>query len=168
LKRKQKEKEALIRPTWDEYFMELAHVIRKRSTCMRRQIGAVLVKDKRILATGYNGAPSGLPHCHKAGCLRKQLNIPSGERHEICRGAHAEQNAIAQAALLGVSTRDSEIYITAQPCSVCAKILINAGVKRIMYEGDYPDPLAMQLLAQSSLKIERFKQSSKSKKGERK
>jgi len=168
LKRKTQRKEALIRPTWDEYFMEVAHVVQKRSTCMRRQVGAVLVKDKRILATGYNGAPSGLPHCHGTGCLRKQLNIPSGERHEICRGAHAEQNAIAQAALLGVSTRDSEIYITAHPCSVCVKIMINAGVKRIMYEGDYPDSLAMQLLAQSSLKVEQFKSSSRSKKGEKK
>ncbi|MBN1902507.1 cytidine/deoxycytidylate deaminase family protein [Candidatus Sumerlaeota bacterium] len=144
------------RPSWDEYFMELAHVVRKRSTCIRRHVGAVLVKDKRILATGYNGAPSGLPHCRETGCLRQRLNIPSGERHEICRGAHAEQNAIAQAALLGVSTKDSEIYITDHPCSVCAKILINAGVKRIVYEGNYPDKLAAELLAQSSIKVEKF------------
>ena len=168
MKRKTQKKEALIRPTWDEYFMEVAHVVQKRSTCMRRQVGAVLVKDKRILATGYNGAPSGLPHCHEAGCLRKQLNIPSGERQEICRGAHAEQNTIAQAALLGVSALNSEIYITAHPCSVCAKILINAGIRRIVYEKDYPDSLAIQLLAQSFLKIERFKPPSQSKKGERK
>lgn len=144
------------RPTWDEYFMEVAHVVMKRSTCLRRQVGAVLVKDKRILATGYNGAPSGLGHCSEVGCLRQQMNIPSGERHEICRGAHAEQNAIAQAALIGVSTRDSEIYVTAHPCSVCAKILINAGVLRIVYEGDYPDALSVEMLACSHVKTEKF------------
>ncbi len=157
MKQKTRKTEVLNRPSWDEYFMEVAHVVQKRSTCMRRHVGAVLVKEKRILATGYNGAPAGLPHCHETGCLRKQLNIPSGERHEICRGAHAEQNAIAQAALLGVSTRDSEIYITAHPCSVCAKILINAGVTRIVYEKDYPDSLAIQILAQSCVRMERFR-----------
>ena len=145
------------RPSWDEYFMEVAHVVMKRATCMRRKVGAVLVKNKRILATGYNGAPTKLAHCGEVGCLRQQLNIPSGERHEICRGAHAEQNAIAQAALLGVSTQDSEIYVTAHPCSVCAKILINAGVTRVIYQGNYPDQLAVQLFAQSSVKIDKFK-----------
>jgi len=145
------------RPSWDEYFMEVAHVVRKRSTCLRRHVGAVLVKDKRILATGYNGAPSGLAHCRDTGCLRQALNVPSGERHEICRGAHAEQNAVAQAALLGVSTKGSEIYITDHPCSVCVKIMINAGIKRIVFQGDYPDPLAVQLLAQSNIKVEKFK-----------
>lgn len=143
--------------------MEVAHVVRKRSTCLRRKVGAVLVKDKRILATGYNGAPSGLAHCVEVGCMREELNIPSGERHEICRGAHAEQNAIAQAALLGVSTRDSEIYVTAHPCSVCVKILINAGVRRIVYKGLYPDSLAVDLLAQSAIRVERFGQSSNKK-----
>ncbi|HRU54902.1 MAG TPA: cytidine/deoxycytidylate deaminase family protein [Candidatus Sumerlaeia bacterium] len=156
------------RPTWDEYFMEVAQVVRKRSTFLRRQVGAVLVKDKRILATGYNGAPSGLEHCSEVGCLRQQMNIPSGERHEICRGAHAEQNAIAQAALLGVSTRDSEIYVTAHPCSVCAKILINAGVKRIVFEGVYPDPLSVEMLACSHVKTEKYNPSKKTEKKEAK
>ena len=154
------------RPSWEEYFMEVAHVVRKRSTCLRRQVGAVLVKDKRILATGYNGAPSGLPHCAEVGCLRTQQKVPSGERHELCRGAHAEQNAIAQAAMLGVSTLNSEIYITSYPCSVCAKILINAGVTRIVYEGNYPDKLAIQLLAQSRIKVEKFSEILKKHKGE--
>jgi dCMP deaminase len=144
------------RPSWDEYFMELAHVVTKRSTCIRRHVGAVLVKDKRILATGYNGAPSGLEHCISTGCLRQELGIASGKRHEICRGTHAEQNAIAQAAFLGVSTRDSEIYITTHPCSVCVKILINAGIRRIIYAGDYPDDLAAKLLEESHVTIERF------------
>jgi len=144
------------RPSWDEYFMEVAEVVRKRSTCLRRKVGAVLVKDKRILATGYNGAPSGLPHCSEVGCLRMTLDVPSGERHEICRGVHAEQNAIAQAALHGVSTRGAEIYVTDHPCSVCAKILINAGISRIVYQGDYPDKLSPELLAQSTIKVERF------------
>jgi len=154
------------RPSWDEYFMEVAHVVRKRSTCLRRQVGAVLVKGKRILATGYNGAPSGLAHCGEVGCLREELNIPSGERHEICRGAHAEQNAIAQAALHGIGTSGSEIYVTAHPCSVCVKILINAGVRRIVYKGSYPDKLAVDLLAQSKIRVERFGQSSNKKKKE--
>ncbi|HPB31203.1 MAG TPA: cytidine/deoxycytidylate deaminase family protein [Candidatus Sumerlaeota bacterium] len=144
------------RPSWDEYFMEVAHVVRKRSTCLRRQVGAVLVRDKRILATGYNGAPSGLPHCAESGCLRSEMNVPSGERHEICRGTHAEQNAIAQAAFLGVGTRDSTMYVTAHPCSLCTKIMINAGVIHIVYDGEYPDTLSQRLLAQSRIKVERF------------
>jgi dCMP deaminase len=163
-----KELDVSRRPSWDEYFMEVAHVVRKRSTCLRRHVGAVLVKDKRILATGYNGAPSGLLHCLETGCMRQKLKIPSGQRHEICRGAHAEQNAIAQAALLGVSTKDSEIYITAHPCSVCAKILINAGLKRIVYDGNYPDPMAVEILAQSCIKVERFMPKSSGKKGKKK
>ncbi len=156
LKEKKTKKSPKARPSWDEYFMEVAHVVKKRSTCLRRQVGAVLVRDRRILATGYNGAPAGLAHCADVGCLREKLHIPSGERQEICRGAHAEQNAIAQAALLGVSTSNSEIYVTAHPCSMCAKILINAGVRRIIYEGDYPDHLSVELLAQSNVKVEKF------------
>lgn len=163
-----KEIDVSHRPSWDEYFMEVAHVVRKRSTCLRRHVGAVLVIDKRILATGYNGAPSGLFHCLDTGCMRQKLKIPSGERHEICRGAHAEQNAIAQAALLGVSTKDSEIYITDHPCSVCAKILINAGLKRIVYDGNYPDRLAIELLAQSCIKVEKFKPKTSGKKEKKK
>jgi dCMP deaminase len=157
-----------LRPSWDEYFMEVAYVVRKRSTCLRRHVGAVLVKDKRILATGYNGAPSGILHCLDTGCLRQELKIPSGQRHEICRGAHAEQNAIAQAALQGVSTKDSEIYITAHPCSVCAKILINAGLKRIVFDGNYPDQLAIEILSQSRIKVEKFMPNTSGKKGKKK
>ncbi|NLY29940.1 MAG: cytidine deaminase [Firmicutes bacterium] len=144
------------RPSWDQYFMEIAHLVAKRSTCRRRQVGAVLVKNKRILATGYNGAPSGLQHCLEAGCLREELGIPSGQRLEICRGIHAEQNAIIQAALHGVSTEGSTLYCTDQPCSQCTKMLINAGVKEIIYVNDYPDDLALQLLEEAKLPIRKW------------
>jgi len=142
------------RPDWDEYFMEIAEVVRKRSSCLRRKVGALIVKDRRILATGYNGAPSGIPHCGEVGCLRAQLGVPSGERHELCRGIHAEQNAIVQAAYLGVSIDGSTLYCTNQPCVLCAKMLINAGVKRIVIKEGYPDELAQQMLADAGLKIE--------------
>ena len=142
------------RPDWDEYFMEIAEVVRKRSSCLRRKVGALIVKDRRILATGYNGAPSGIPHCGEVGCLRAQLGVPSGERHELCRGIHAEQNAIVQAAYLGVSIDGSTLYCTNQPCVLCAKMLINAGVKRIVIKEGYPDGLAQQMLADAGLKIE--------------
>jgi dCMP deaminase len=144
------------RPSWDEYFMELARVIARRSTCLRRQIGALLVRDKRILATGYNGAPAGLPHCDEVGCRRDQLGIPSGQRPDLCRALHAEQNAIIQAALHGVNTRDSVLYCTHQPCVICAKMLINAGVVRAVYEGDYPDDLAREMLQQAGVELVRF------------
>ena len=124
------------RPSFDDYFMEMAHVVAKRSTCLRRKVGALLVKDRHILSTGYNGAPKGLKHCSETGCLREQLGIPPGERHEICRGLHAEQNAIIQAAVFGVSIKDSTLYCTNAPCSVCAKMLINAGVKEIIFEDE--------------------------------
>lgn len=137
------------RPSWDEYFMEIAQVAAKRSVCVRRQIGAVIVKDSRILATGYNGVPSGIIHCSERGCYRDQHNIPSGQRHELCLGLHAEQNAILQAALHGVSIKDSIIYITHQPCIICAKMIINAGIKRVVFQGDYPDNLAKQLFAEA-------------------
>ncbi|MDD5237122.1 MAG: cytidine/deoxycytidylate deaminase family protein, partial [Candidatus Omnitrophica bacterium] len=119
------------RPSWDEYFLEVADLVAKRATCLRRRVGAVLVKNKRILATGYNGAPSGLKHCIDIGCLRERLKIPSGERHELCRGLHAEQNALIQASLYGISSKDSTLYATNQPCIICAKMLINAGIKEI-------------------------------------
>ena len=122
--------------------MEVASLVSKRSTCLRRRVGAVLVKDKKILATGYNGAPSGLKHCIDIGCLREKLKIPSGERHELCRGLHAEQNVLLQAALHGISTKDSDLYITNQPCVICAKMLINAGIKEIVISEDYPDKMA--------------------------
>lgn len=133
--------------------MKIAELAATRSTCLRRKVGAVLVRDKRILATGYNGAPSGLPHCEDIGCLREKLNIPSGERHEICRGVHAEQNAIIQAATLGVPLKDSILYSTNQPCVVCAKIIINAGIKEIVTKGGYPDKLASDLLKEAGIKV---------------
>jgi len=144
------------RPSYDEYFMEMAHVVAKRSTCLRRNVGAILVKDKHILSTGYNGAPKGLKHCSEIGCLREQLKVPSGQRHEICRGLHAEQNAIIQAAVFGISIRDSILYCTDTPCVVCAKMLINAGVKEIVFSGDYPDELAKKMIHESHITIRRY------------
>jgi dCMP deaminase len=141
------------RPTWDEYFLEVASLVAKRSTCLRRSVGAVLVKDKRILATGYNGAPSGLKHCVSIGCLRQKLNIPSGERHELCRALHAEQNALIQASLYGISVKDSTLYATNQPCVICAKMLINAGINEIVIASGYPDKLAMDFLREAKIKI---------------
>ena len=145
------------RPSWDEYFMEVAHLVSKRATCLRRRVGAVLVKDKKILATGYNGAPSGLRHCSQTGCLRDKLKIPSGQRHELCRGLHAEQNVILQAALYGVSTRESILYITNQPCIICSKMLINAGIKELVIARDYPDKLAGEFLKEAKIKVRRVK-----------
>jgi len=137
--------------------MEMAHVVAKRSTCLRRKVGAILVKEKHILSTGYNGAPKGLKHCSETGCLRENLNIPSGERHELCRGLHAEQNAVIQAAVFGVSIKGSVLYCTNTPCVVCVKMLINAGVTEIIYAGEYPDNLAKLMMEESTLKIKRFK-----------
>jgi dCMP deaminase len=145
------------RPSYEDYFMEMAHVVAKRSTCLRRKVGALLVKDKHILSTGYNGAPKGLKHCSEVGCLREKLGVPAGERHEICRGLHAEQNAIIQAAVFGVSIKGSTLYCTNAPCSVCAKMLINAGVKEIMFEDDYPDELALKMLKEAKIKIKKYK-----------
>jgi len=144
------------RPSYDEYFMEMAHLVAKRSTCLRRKVGAILVKDKHILSTGYNGAPKGLKHCSEVGCLRKELGIPSGERHEICRGLHAEQNAIIQAAVFGISIKNSVLYCTNTPCVVCAKMLINADVREIVYSGEYPDDLAKRMISESKIKIRNF------------
>ncbi|MEA3485571.1 MAG: cytidine/deoxycytidylate deaminase family protein, partial [Candidatus Aerophobetes bacterium] len=137
------------RPSWDEYFMQITKLIAMRSTCLRRKVGALLVKDKRILSTGYNGAPSGLSHCAEVGCLRDKLEIPAGQRQEICRGLHAEQNAIIQAALHGVSIKEAVLYCTHQPCITCAKMLINAGIKKIVFEGDYPDELSFNMLKEA-------------------
>jgi dCMP deaminase len=141
------------RPTWDEYFLEVALLVSKRSTCRRRRVGAVLVKDKRILATGYNGAPSGLEHCLDIGCLREKLKIPSGERHELCRGLHAEQNALIQASLYGISVKDSILYATNQPCIICAKMLINAGIKEIVIYDGYPDKMAAEFLKKAKIRV---------------
>jgi dCMP deaminase len=153
-----KKKKTLVhqRPSWDEYFMEMASLVANRSTCLRRSVGAVLVRDKRILATGYNGAPSGLPHCLDIGCLRQQLNIPSGERHELCRALHAEQNALIQASLHGISVKDSILYSTTQPCVICAKMLINAGIREIVITEGYPDKMAMDFLKQAKIKIRKL------------
>ncbi len=141
------------RPSWDEYFLEIIELIKQRSTCLRRQVGAIIVKDKRILATGYNGAPTGCRHCLDIGCLRDELGIPSGERHELCRAVHAEQNAIAQAAQYGISVAGATLYVTHQPCVMCAKIVINAGIERIIYSGDYPDKLSLELLNEAGIKL---------------
>lgn len=149
--------EGLTRPSWDEYFMQIARVVATRSTCLRRHVGAVLVKDKRILTTGYNGAPRGLPHCLEVGCLREQLGIPSGERQELCRGLHAEQNAIIQAAYYGVSIEGATLYCTHQPCITCAKMLINAGIKKIIFEEPYPDELAEQMLREAQVELIKIK-----------
>lgn len=141
------------RPSWDEYFMKIAQEVSSRSTCLRRQVGAVIVKDKRILSTGYNGAPSGLKHCAEVGCLREQLGILSGENQELCRGLHAEQNAIIQAALHGVSIAGSSLYSTHKPCVLCSKMVINAGIKEILFVEGYPDELADKLLKEAKVKV---------------
>lgn len=143
------------RPNWDEYFMEFAVLTARRSTCLRRQVGAVIVQDKHIIATGYNGAPKGLVHCGErvGGCLREQLGVPSGEKHELCRALHAEQNAIIQAATLGQSVEGGTIYITHQPCVICAKMIINAGIERIVVREGYPDELSVEILKEAGLKI---------------
>lgn len=144
------------RPGWDSYFMEIASLVSKRATCLRRQVGAVIVKEKNILSTGYNGAPSGITHCEVTGCLREKLNVPSGERHELCRGLHAEQNAIIQAAYHGVSIKGSTLYCTNLPCSICSKMIINAGIRRIIYKDGYMDQLAEEMITESGIKIERL------------
>lgn len=144
------------RPAWDFYFMEIARIVSKRSTCKRRNVGAVAVKDKRILSTGYNGAPTGLSHCLDSGCLRERLNIASGERHELCRGLHAEQNAIIQAAYHGISINGSDIYSTHLPCSICMKMIINAGIQRVFYLDGYSDDLAIELVNESGIFLKKL------------
>lgn len=141
------------RPTWDEYFLSIAKLVATRSTCLRRQVGAVVVKNKQILATGYNGAPSGLEHCDKIGCLRNELNIPSGERHELCRALHAEQNAFLQAARHGICVDGATLYITNQPCSICAKMIINAGITKIIIDAGYPDEFAKKFLKDACVEL---------------
>lgn len=141
------------RPSWAEYFLQLATQAATRSTCLRRQVGAVLVRDKRILATGYNGAPRGVAHCLDVGCLRDELGIPSGQRAELCRAIHAEQNAIIQAALHGVAIEGATLYTTLHPCILCAKMLINCGVKEIHYVEGYPDELSRKMLAEAGVAV---------------
>jgi len=141
------------RPSWNEYFMKIAILTSQRSTCIRRAVGAVLVKNKRILSTGYNGAPSGTTHCSEIGCLRKKLNVPSGQRHELCRAVHAEQNAIIQAAYHGVSIKGAELYCTNSPCSICAKMIINAGIKKIYYLEGYNDEMTKTFFKEANIEL---------------
>ena len=133
--------------------MEITHVVASRSTCLRRKVGALIIKEKRILATGYNGAPKGLAHCQEVGCIREANNIPSGERHELCRALHAEQNAILQAALYGVSIQGATIYCTTHPCIMCAKMIINAGMQEVVISKTYPDTLSAALLEEAGVKV---------------
>lgn len=144
------------RPSWPEYFMSIAKLVATRSTCLRRSVGVVLVKDKRILATGYNGAPTGIRHCEETGCLRENLAVEPGERHELCRGLHAEQNAIIQSAYYGVITKGTTIYSTHKPCIICTKMLINAGVNKIFFLDGYPDTLADEMLSEANIEVERL------------
>lgn len=141
------------RPSWEEYFLELAELVARRSTCLRRNVGAVLVKEERIISTGYNGAPRGLHHCLDLGCLRQELNIPSGQRYELCRGVHAEQNAIINAAFYGVSTRGAILYCTNQPCIICARMIINAGIIKVVHKGDFDDNLALQFMEEAGVEV---------------
>ncbi|MBL0700326.1 MAG: cytidine/deoxycytidylate deaminase family protein [Desulfosarcina sp.] len=141
------------RPSWEKYFMDIAFLVAKRSTCLRRSVGAVLVKNKRILATGYNGAPSGIRHCSETGCLRERLNVPSGEKHELCRGIHAEQNSIIQAAFHGVSIKGATLFCTNLPCSICAKMIINAGITRIYFHDGYADAMSEEMLKEAGVEV---------------
>jgi len=144
------------RPSWEEYFMSIARMVASRSTCLRRHVGAILVKDKRILATGYNGAPAGLKHCEETGCLRETQSVPSGMRHELCRGLHAEQNAIIQAACYGISISGSTLYCTNKPCIICSKMVINAGIQTVFYQDGYDDPLADKMLTEAGVQMVRL------------
>lgn len=144
------------RPGWDQYFMEITRLVATRSSCLRRQVGALLVKERNILATGYNGVPSGITHCDVTGCLREQRQVPSGERHELCRGLHAEQNAIIQAARHGVNISGATLYCTDSPCIICSKMLINAGVEQIIYQRGYPDRLSLEMLGEAGIAFHQF------------
>lgn len=141
------------RPGWDEYFLQLADLVATRSTCLRRLVGAVLVRNERIISTGYNGAPRGLKHCFDTGCLREERQIPSGHRYELCRGVHAEQNAIINAAYYGIATQDSVIYCTNQPCIICARMIINAGIIKVVHRGNFDDTLALELMEEAGIAI---------------
>jgi len=146
----------LVRPSWDEYFIEIAELVKERSTCLRRKVGVVIVKNNRILTTGYNGAPPGAMHCDEVGCLRDIMSIPSGERHELCRALHGEQNAVIQAAKYGIPIEGGTVYTTTYPCVICAKILIASGINRIVYKGGYPDELSKKFLYDSGITIDEF------------
>lgn len=152
-----KEKETITPPlTWDEYFMAFAELAAQRSTCLRRQVGAVLVRNNCIIATGYNGAPTGVKPCIEVGCLREKLGVPSGERHEICRGVHAEQNVLIQAALNKTSPEGAVLYCTHYPCVLCAKMLVNAAISKVIYKDAYPDDLARRIFCEAGIELEQF------------
>jgi dCMP deaminase len=143
-----------VRPGIDEYFLKIASVVAERSTCRRHHVGAVAVRDKHILSTGYNGAAAGLKDCLELGCLRDELKIPSGTRQEICRGIHAEQNVIIQASLHGVSLEGSTIYCTHTPCVLCAKMLTNAKIKRYVSFGKYNDDSFVELFKEAGIEVD--------------
>jgi dCMP deaminase len=144
----------VVRPDIDEYFLKIASVVAERSTCRRHHVGAVAVRDKHILATGYNGAAAGLKDCLELGCLRDELKIPSGTRQEMCRGIHAEQNVIVQASLHGVSLEGSTIYCTHTPCVLCAKMLTNAKIKRYVSFGKYNDDSFVELFKEAGIEVD--------------
>ena len=145
------------RPSWEEYFMEIASLVSTRATCLRRKVGAIIVKDRHILSTGYNGPPKGTPHCEEiGGCMREKLNVPSGERMELSRAVHAEQNAIIQAEKLGINIEGSDMFVTNQPCFICAKMIINAGIKRIYIKEGYPDKSAEEILKEANVEMIRL------------
>lgn len=141
------------RPSWHEYFMNMAQLVAQRSTCTRRKVGAVLVKNNQVIASGYNGAPKHIQHCGITGCIREQLNVPSGEKHELCRGVHAEQNTIVQAAVNGTSLIDSVLYCTTFPCIICAKMIINAEIRYVYVLEDYPDKLSKSMFAEAGTEV---------------
>ena len=144
------------RPSWDQYFIEITRLVATRTTCLRRGVGAILVKDRNILATGYNGVPSGITHCGDTGCLRDKMKVPSGERHELCRGLHAEQNAIIQAARHGTNIDGATLYCTTMPCIICTKMIINAGIKKVVYREGYSDDLAREMITEAGIEVVHF------------
>ena len=146
-----------MRPDWKHYFMDIANLVSTRSTCLRRSVGAIIVENKHILATGYNGVPRGITHCEKTGCLREKMNVPSGQRAELCRGLHAEQNAIIQAATHGVKIEGADLYCTHQPCIICSKMIINAGIEKVYIANPYPDELAEKMLKEAGIQVEVIK-----------
>lgn len=141
------------RPSFDEIFMDICHLVARRTTCPRRGVGAVIAKEKHVLTTGYNGAPKGFPHPLEDGCIRDRLGIPSGELADVCPCLHAEQNAILQAALFGVSVKDSALYCTTQPCTQCARMIVNAGIGKVVFEIEYADPLSIGLLTTGGVEL---------------
>ncbi|MFH1369523.1 MAG: cytidine/deoxycytidylate deaminase family protein [Elusimicrobiota bacterium] len=147
---------AAKRPDWDEYFMKTAFLVAERSTCLRHHVGAVIIRDKRLLTTGYNGAAAGVKDCFELGCLRNKMKIPSGTRHEICRAIHAEQNAIIQAGLHGITIKGSTIYCTHSPCILCAKMLVNAGIKQFITCTDYADQSFKKLFKEAGIKFRKI------------